>query len=209
MVSATLERVRRMNQSKILCVLAIAAWLPYASELSPLPPAQNATLVTKFKEQLANPPSSSPDWAARPESERRFVEENYPEVERKLREFIDEADEFEVVLWVQWTGRVGILVFGIAAWTLLFLKNSRWWIAVLASTVVLWLAQAIFDTATYSHFFGAWSEGYSGLKFLPWSMAAWALYLDFLLPLLLAGFTLPVVLTRATRSNHVIQETSL
>jgi len=170
----------------MLCICAILAWLPYATSLWPLPPAQAAALAQSSKQQLDDLESS-------PESNRRFLEERYPELKKALREFIEEADEWEMVFWLQWAGRLSLLLLGIAAWVLLTLRGGRWWMAVVASTSVLWLNQALFHASTYSYFIGAWAEGHSGFKYLPLSMAVPILFLDFLLPLILAACTVVAV----------------
>jgi len=173
----------------MLCVVALA-WLPYAAALWPLPPAQATAFVASSKQQLDELEGSS-------ESKQRFLKGHYPELKKLLRQNIDEADEWEIVFWLQWTGHLSMLLLGIAAWALLMMRGGRWWMAVVASTAILWLNQAVFHASTYSYFIDAWTEGHSGFRYLPPSMAAPIMYLDFLLPLILAVCTIVAVRWRA------------
>jgi hypothetical protein len=170
----------------MLCICAILAWSPYATSLWPLPPAQATALAQSSKQQGDDLESSS-------EAKRQFLEGRYPELKKVLREFIEEADEWEMVFWLQWAGRLSLLLVGTGAWVLLMVRGGRWWMAVVASTIALWLNQAVFHASTYSYFVGAWTEGHSGFRYLPLSMAAPILFLDFLLPLVLAACTVVAV----------------
>jgi len=182
-----------MRRGSIVCVVAILAWLVYATSLWPLAPAQATALVQGSKQQLADLETKSGS-----------AEDHYPGLEKLLHQFIEEADEWKIVFWVQWTGRLSMVVLGIVAWTLPMLKGFRWWSAVVVSTAVLWLSQAVFHASTYSYFMSAWMEGDSGFRFLPGSMMT-ILYFDFLFPLILLACTVVAIRWRSRTNTGAYQ----
>jgi hypothetical protein len=186
-----------MRRGNILCVIAILAWLPYAASLWPLPPAQAADLVQTSKQQLADLERKSTS-----------AKDHHPELEKLLRQFVEEADEWKMVFWAQWIGRLSIVVLGIAAWTLPMIKGLRWWPVVVASTAVLWLSQAVFHASTYSYFLSAWTAGYSGFRFLPTSVVA-TLYFEFLLPLILLACTAVAIRWRSGANTGAYRTSAL
>jgi len=170
-----------------LAIAGAVLWISYSIALWPLPSRIAAETIAHFKELLAQPPWSLPDWESRPEWERKSTREGWAEAEAGLRKYVEHADEFEVVLWVKWALKLSLIAFGLAGWLLYFRKARPWKLLVTVTVTILVLGQIFFHSAVYSELFRNRIAGYTGFKFHPWWMALLTLYQYFVLPILLVA----------------------
>jgi len=178
-----------LSSVKALAALAVALWLPYCLTLWPLPPAEYASLRARLEEAVADRESKVSHLSSESEADRKFLVETYEKQEQFARDFIAQGDEYIAHLWLQWSGNLLLLLFGLAGWTLVLLKGLRaWWIALL-STVGLVTSQLAVAGSTYMNFLGAWAEGQSGFALRPLPHVLAILYFDFLMPAIVVLLT--------------------
>jgi len=93
---------RQTLHARLQGFVAIILWLTTIAHLSPLPPDEVAYYVEHFERNLAQPPMSLPNWDLRPEWEKKRTEESWNNTAQKMRSFIAEKGEQEVMLWIKW-----------------------------------------------------------------------------------------------------------
>ena len=179
-----------MSVVRGLASLGALLWVSYAVTLWPLPSRLAADVVASFKAHLSEaPPWTQADWDSRSEWERKETKRVWAEAEQGMRRYVDEAAEFEAVLWVKWALRLALLLLGIVGW-MLFLRRVRFWkVLVLGTTLVLVVGQSLFHWIVYADLFREWAAGSTGFTSLPWSFTITTLYLYFALPILLIALT--------------------
>jgi hypothetical protein len=109
---------------------------------------------------------------------------------RDAQDLIDRADQLEFQLWMEWGGRALLLCVAILGW-LSSIKSWRMWKAVVVvTTAILAFGQIFSHWVVYSELIGSWAAGFSGVKYMPWSMVLPMLYLLFVLPAILLALTI-------------------